>query len=55
MTEETLFHLALQESISERAAFLEKMCGGDDALCGNASPCCCTRPTTPTTFSTNRR
>jgi len=32
MTEETLFHLALQQPAAERAAFLEKMCGGDDAL-----------------------
>ncbi len=32
MTEETLFHMALQQPAAERAAFLEKMCAGDDAL-----------------------
>src|ERR1700677_3790835 len=32
MTEETLFHLAVQLPVAERAAFLEKMCGDDHAL-----------------------
>ncbi len=32
MNEETLFHLALQQPSAERAAFLEKLCAGDDAL-----------------------
>ena len=32
MKEETLFQLAMQESLNERAAFLEKMCGDDQDL-----------------------
>jgi WD40 repeat protein/serine/threonine protein kinase len=32
MNEETLFHLALEKPASERAAFLEQACGGDDDL-----------------------
>ena len=32
MNEETLFHLALEQPVAERAAFLEKMCGDDHVL-----------------------
>jgi serine/threonine protein kinase len=32
MNEETLFHLALEQPAAERAAFLEKICGGDNGL-----------------------
>jgi tetratricopeptide (TPR) repeat protein/serine/threonine protein kinase len=32
MNEETLFHLALEHPAAERAAFLEKMCGGDNGF-----------------------
>jgi len=32
MDVETLFHLALERPASERPAFLERACAGDDAL-----------------------
>src|ERR671938_201116 len=32
MTEETLFHLALEKPPGERATFLKEACAGDDAL-----------------------
>ena len=32
MNDETLFHLALERPASERPAFLEQACAGDDAL-----------------------
>jgi hypothetical protein len=32
MTEETLFHLALEKPAGERAAFLEAACAGDEVL-----------------------
>src|SRR5579862_8530172 len=32
MSEETLFHLALEQPAAERAAFLDRMCGDDQAL-----------------------
>src|SRR4051812_11684058 len=31
MSDETLFHLALEKPIAERPAFLEQACAGDDA------------------------
>src|SRR4051794_20513163 len=32
MNEETLFHLALERPVGERAAFLDQACGDDSAL-----------------------
>jgi eukaryotic-like serine/threonine-protein kinase len=32
MSDETLFHLALEKPAAERFAFLEQACAGDDAL-----------------------
>jgi hypothetical protein len=32
MNEETLFHLAREKTPEERATFLDKACGGDEAL-----------------------
>src|SRR5713101_467047 len=32
MSEETLFHQALAQPAGQRAAFLERACGGDEAL-----------------------
>src|SRR4051812_10916698 len=32
MSDETLFHLALEKPTAERAAFLEQACSGDEAL-----------------------
>ena len=32
MSDETLFHLALEKPVAERPAFLEQACAGDAAL-----------------------